>query len=146
MENKYNTIANRIKSKAEIIPNKSKVDITGSISNSVRIKQLINTGKRLEAHRADNYDFNYTDIDLNTEIEDITRIKGVDLVDVMKAKERLIQKIKEKKQERFKALNEQQQAEYKKMLKADIIKELEMEKLNQENKKEIKKESKPSSE
>lgn len=102
----------------------NKVEQLGQMRNSVKVKQLITAGRLLEASRDDQFDFNLN-IDMTEQLEDITRIKGVDLVDVMEAKQKLIEKIKNKRSEYLKKIKEEQHNHQKELLKKEIIKELE---------------------
>lgn len=110
--------------KGEVFSAESLTDKTGYVSNSVRIKQMMTAGQMLSEARKEDFDFPADHLDMDKEIEDVTRIRGIDLVDVMEAREKVCNNIRKKRKERIAKVRQEEREEQKKLLLAEINKEL----------------------
>lgn len=121
---KFNTWTQKRKQKPEKQGGESKTETAGYISNSQRIKQFIRAGEHLQQARSNQFDFEDNKIDLEQEMLDITRVRGIDLVDVMATRKLIFRKIRDKQKEAKEALLKDERKKQKAILLEEINKEL----------------------
>lgn len=119
---KFSTKYERVHSAPIQLNPKSKMDVSQGMPIAMRVQNLVMAGKLNQAYKADQYDFQGND-GIDNVVIDITRKRGVDLVDVMQAQKELQQSIQEKRLEKFKKLQKQQQDAYE----AQLIQKLQSE-------------------
>lgn len=105
---------------------KSIVDKTGSINVGLRVKQMQMAGKLLQSARENQFDIlKNQNLAIESEFIDITREKGVDLVDIMNAKQKLEERFREKRKKIIEEVRAQQAEEGKRIMRKQILDELE---------------------
>lgn len=123
-KNGHNTQAWKRPQKLEEMSEECETEQTGYISNSLRIRQMISAGQRLMASRQNDFDFVVDKVLDDADLEDITRKRNVDLVEVADLHKKVLKRIKDKNQEIREKNRAEERIKQKQLLKDEIIKEI----------------------
>lgn len=99
----------------------SKAEQTGAIPIVVRIKQMEAAGRRLAAIRQEQYDYP-DDLPVDLAIEDVTRMRGLDLVDIEAATKAIAQRMYKARKDKWERIKAEQRAKIIEEIKAEADK------------------------
>lgn len=103
---------------------REKITDQAFIPNSTLIKQMIAAGEKLDNVRRGNYDYEM-DIDLDDELEDISRKRNVDISEVVKVRDEVIKRLAEQRKKMIEDREKQLDDKKKEDLRKEIMKEFE---------------------